>query len=513
MSDTRERWSQPAENWLEEFNDALVCDVLVVGSGYGGSFAALALAQPNARVWVVERGQEHVPGTFAQGIGELPAHVRMSRGVDDPGAGNADALMDFRRYADVSVLLGSGLGGGSLINAGVAVAPDPTLLIHPAWPAHYRLHASHRKALEQTMAEVQQQLQAYPFLGAQQLRKFQALDTLGRAMGESARRLPLTIASTDQTSPAGIDQKACTRCGNCFTGCNVGAKNTLVTHVLPDAVRKGARLVTGATALEVQRLPDASGTTPLGRPLRWRVRMVVTQSTGHQSSRREFWVSAHTVVVAAGALGSTELLLRSSTLKLSPRLGQGFSTNGDVLALGWGMASPVHGMASEDEEGRPLDQRVGPTITGVVSPTLDVDGQRRRVFIEEGAVPSALTQAVLALGGHVVAAAPLHPQSATWVLSTGRFADGRSARHATGDGSPRPAVAGHGPRRCRRECDIGARGWSSADAGQLACRGQGPAITVLPGVASVAAGCPGCRRLRWWRLSAQPFVEALARRF
>lgn len=396
MAHTPLRWSQAAEQWLLEFNDALVCDVLVVGTGYGGSFAAEALAGPDTRVWVLERGREYRPGDFPSDIGSLPGHVRIQTGVDTQGMGNRDGLLDFRHHDQVSVLVANGLGGGSLINAGVALKPDESLCLDERWPAHYRLDAANRHTLWQAMDEVLTRLQAAPFQGAQSLQKFQALERLGQAMGETAHRVPLTIASENQTSTAGIDQPACTRCGNCFTGCNIGAKNTLVSHVLPQAVRQGARLVTGVTALSVMPQPGAD-TSPHGRPLRWAVEVALTDALGNPT-RQTVWVKAHTVVLAAGALGSTELLLRSPTVACSPQLGQRFSTNGDVLALGWGMAHRVNGMASPDEATLPPRDRVGPTITGALSPVLAVGEGKRRVLIEDGAVPSALTQAVLAFG-------------------------------------------------------------------------------------------------------------------
>ena len=393
MSQQQIRWSEAAEQWLQKYHDALDCDVLVVGTGYGGSFAASALADPSRRVWVIERGREYALGSFADDIGALPGHVRLQQGADSDGTGNPDALLDFRRHEDVSVLVANGLGGGSLINAGVAVLPDPALPMHPSWPAHYRDHATHREALHDAMVHAQKVLQASPFEGASELGKFQALTTLGRSMGLSAEAVSITVASQAQVSSAGVQQAACTRCGNCFTGCNVGAKNTTLTHVLPDAVRAGAELITGLTVLDIQPLVGESGS-----PYRWAVRMALTDSLSLPSRRDDIVVRARTVVLSAGALGSTEILLRSTSLQLSPWLGKRFSTNGDALALGWGMGGEVNGMARADEAERAPARRVGPTITGMLAPVIHVDDQARRVLVEEGAVPSALTQAVLALG-------------------------------------------------------------------------------------------------------------------
>jgi cholesterol oxidase len=399
MEKTTTAWSQAAETWWQTHQHAADCDVLIVGSGYGGSFAAKTLARPGRRVWLVERGRAFALGSFPENIGDLPGHVRVQKGADSHGTGNTDGLLDFRQYTDVSVLVANGLGGGSLINAGVAALPDPALLQHPHWPAHYRDHAEHRSALWQAMQAVQTTLQAQPLAEAATLRKHQALGRLGQSMGERVEAVPITVAGQDQTSSAGVAQAACTRCGNCFTGCNVGAKNTLLTHVLPDAVRAGAELITGLTVLDIRPCEgadaqDASG----GPPYRWRVRMALTAELSSRGERLVMEVRARSVVLSAGALGSTEILQRSRALQLSPWLGRRFSTNGDVLALGWGMGARVNGMARADEAAQPSAERVGPTITGRLAPELSVNGQPRRVQVQEGAVPSALTRAVVALG-------------------------------------------------------------------------------------------------------------------
>lgn len=418
MSADTQRAAHTIDQWLAEHGSPsappAVCDVLIIGSGYGGSFAARELAAPGETVWVMERGREFALGEFPEDIGMLPAQVRMRNTGAADAVGNSDALLEFRRFDQLTVLLANGLGGGSLINAGVAIRPEAELLSNPSWPGHYRRDPAGRTALWAAMAEVEAQLQVAPLSGATGLAKYQALNTLGESKGVSAFPAPLTIASHDQVSPAGVAQKACTRCGNCFTGCNVGAKNTTVTHVLPDAARKGAQFYTGATALEV--LPARTGasaagqapllptglSTPAGRPARWTVRMVCTQGQKSEATRREFEVHAHTVILAAGALGSTEVLLGSPHIKASHRLGTRFSTNGDVLALGWGMQARTNGMATPGQDTSVLQaaaDQVGPTITGIVRTHIDLpDGGTREVLIEEGAIPSALTQTVIALG-------------------------------------------------------------------------------------------------------------------
>src|SRR5206468_2127363 len=84
-----------------------------------------------------------------------------------------------------------------------------------------------------------------------------ALSVLADALGEQCYRAPLTVTfAASGENAAGIAQPACTRCGNCVTGCNVGSKNTLMMNALPLAKARGANLFTGATVLSL--MPWAS---------------------------------------------------------------------------------------------------------------------------------------------------------------------------------------------------------------------------------------------------------------
>lgn len=129
-TDRGHRWlSLGAEVLAQEVSadpSTMHCDVLIVGSGYGGAVAAarLAGATPRAggapiRVIVLERGNEYLPGEFPATFAELPGHVRFSAQDGAAPRGRPTGLFDLRLGKDVSVLLGNGLGGGSLINAAV----------------------------------------------------------------------------------------------------------------------------------------------------------------------------------------------------------------------------------------------------------------------------------------------------------------------------------------------------------------------------------------------------------
>jgi choline dehydrogenase-like flavoprotein len=111
-------------------------DVVVVGSGYGGGVSASRLARAGLRVAVLERGREFVTGEFPTRFPDLRAQMQISG--RRYRLGPATGLYDVRFGDDMHVLIGCGLGGGSLINAGVALRPDPRVFADPVWPDEIR---------------------------------------------------------------------------------------------------------------------------------------------------------------------------------------------------------------------------------------------------------------------------------------------------------------------------------------------------------------------------------------
>jgi hypothetical protein len=107
-----------------------VFDVVIVGSGYGGSIAAQQLAglknlegKP-LKIAILERGSEYLPGMFPSAFADLPKHVRFARQSTGKVTGELEGLYDIRLGDDVNALVANGLGGGSLINAGVMLEPN-----------------------------------------------------------------------------------------------------------------------------------------------------------------------------------------------------------------------------------------------------------------------------------------------------------------------------------------------------------------------------------------------------
>ena len=213
-------------------------DVVVVGSGYGGAIAACRLARAGRSICLLERGRELLPGeypaTLMAGLHELQVHDK------GRSTGAAMALFDLRLDDDVDVIVGCGLGGTSLINAGVALSPDPAVFADPVWPEPFRADPA---LLTPFIEKAQAMLRAATFPDSEPVpEKLAALRRAAQAMGERFYRAPILVNFEGGPSAAGVPQGACTLCGDCCSGCNTGAKTTTLMTYLPDAEEHGAAI-------------------------------------------------------------------------------------------------------------------------------------------------------------------------------------------------------------------------------------------------------------------------------
>jgi cholesterol oxidase len=364
---------------IDRMSDAY--DVVVVGSGYGGAISASRLARAGLKVCLLERGPERQPGDFAEssleGMGEVQTDWPNRR------MGSPNALFDFRINPDISVLVGCGLGGTSLINANVAIMPDERVWLDRRWPEAIRADVETRIAAGAERAR--EMLRPTPLPDTLPTpNKLQAMTRSASYMQASLLRPPITVNFEDRVNHVGLEQLACNYCGNCAGGCNRGSKNALIMNYLPDAHHHGAEIFTGATVRRVERTGD-----------RWLVRFdEATHGLTRFGASRSF-VIAKTVILSGGSLGSSEILLRSrdAGLPMSDRIGHGFTGNGDVLGFAYNTNMPIHGIGVGSA--RP-GSGPGPCITGLI----DLRGTERledAMIIEEGVIPSTLAP-ILASG-------------------------------------------------------------------------------------------------------------------
>ncbi len=350
-------------------------DVVVVGSGYGGGVTASRLSRAGKRVAVLERGREIPTGQFPQKFSELKNEFQVTGASFRTGS--EQALYDVRLGRDMHVLVACGLGGGSLVNAGVSLVPDRRVFTDEAWPGQLAQDGT----IEEGYRRAEQWLRPASDPRAREMTKYKVLDTAGAGLGGTVVAPRIAVSFEDNVNPAGVHQSACTRCGDCCAGCNVGAKNTVALTYLPDAVRHGAELFTG---LKVETVRKAAGGASQGV---WQVKARVIAP--ERGAATEVLIEAPVVVLAAGTLGSTEIMLRSreAGLAVSDRLGHRFSANGDIIAFGYGAKSTVNAVGV----GYPpkvADLEIGAAVSGQME-FRDADVLANELHVQEGALPSA----------------------------------------------------------------------------------------------------------------------------
>lgn len=348
-------------------------DVIIIGSGYGGAIAAATFAGCRhggaaITVGVLERGKEYLPGSFPTGLGELPGHVRQDH--------NKEGLFDIRLAAEVTTVIANGVGGGSLINAGVMEVPAPRVFT-TGWPSALNNLSTWSSYFDRARELVGASINGVPNTIVNHVdgvpQKFQSIS----AIAPSGKFHPaaITVAMQNSTSSGNVNLNKCVRCGDCATGCNFGAKNSLDLSLLARAQQAGAEIFSGATVLSIEK----EGSTG------WIVNSVHTNANLRKRDGQVLKIRAHKVVLAAGTLGSSEILLRSRDLglQLSNLLGKRCSTNGDMLIADYATSATVRTVANETI--KPSARAIGPTITGVIDLRATAG-----VVIEEISVPAGL---------------------------------------------------------------------------------------------------------------------------
>ena len=215
--------------------------------------------------------------------------------------------------------------------------------------------------------------------------KVAGLRLAASAFGRPVTPIPLHVTFASGPNAAGVQQEACTACGDCCGGCNVGAKTTTACTYVADAVAFGAEVFTGVRALSLSK-DERDG---------WRVWAMPTDA--ETARGHKYFITAEIVVLAAGTLGSTEILLRSQAegLALSEWLGGRFTSNGDAIALAYNNDVPMNGIGV----GNPPKAQVAP-VGQAVNALIDLRNTkdvREGLAMCECALPSAFAGALPAL--------------------------------------------------------------------------------------------------------------------
>ncbi|MGH9171035.1 MAG: GMC family oxidoreductase N-terminal domain-containing protein [Acidimicrobiales bacterium] len=352
-------------------------EIVVVGSGYGGAIAACRLARAGRRVALLERGREIHPGEYPSTADHAMLHLQCVTGKGH--LGDRRALFNLHGNGEINVLSGCGLGGTSLINANVSLRPSQAVLDDERWPAALRADGPGLDAAYDRAEEILQPRtypESFPPLG-----KIAALRKV--AAGRPFALTPINVTFAAGANAVGIHQEACNGCGDCVTGCNVGAKNTLLMNYLPDAVAHGAEVF---SEIEVRTIEHGSES--------WIVNAQPLGLGRDGFGAPPLAITADRVVLSAGTLGTTGILLRSAAagLRLSGRLGERFSGNGDVLGFAVLQHDEVHAVGVGPHAPDP-EIPVGPCITSIVE-NAGAGPQGRQMIIEDAVIPGALAPLV-----------------------------------------------------------------------------------------------------------------------
>ncbi|OZC47989.1 cholesterol oxidase [Rhodococcus sp. 14-2483-1-1] len=377
-------------------------DVLIIGSGFGGSVAALRAVEKGYRVAVLESGRRFEDD-------ELPkTSWRLRKYLWAPALG-CYGVQRIHLLPDVLVMAGAGVGGGSLNYANTLYQPPAKFFEDPQWGSitdwQRELNPYYDQARRMLGVETN------PTITASDKVMKEVAEDMG--VGDTFTSTPVGVYFGDRgkTAPdpffggAGPERTGCTECGSCMTGCRVGAKNTLVKNYLYLAEHAGAHVLPLTTVVDVR--PNGAGYD------------VVTRRTGGKLRRKEKTITADQVIFSAGTYGTQKLMLaakeKGSLPRLSDRIGSLVRTNSEAVL-------------AATARGREVDYHEGVAITSSFHP--DDHTHIEPVRYGKGSNAIGLLQTVLSDGGgkmprvlKTLGVALRHPGAAVRSLSVHRWSE------------------------------------------------------------------------------------------
>ncbi|MGC1389624.1 MAG: GMC family oxidoreductase [Bacteroidales bacterium] len=311
----------------------MVYDYIVIGSGFGGSVASLRLVEKGYRVLLLEQGKRFNPEDFPRTNWNIPKYlwVPFLRWF---------GFQKLSFYSTASILSGTGVGGGSLVYANTLYIPPDEFFKNLSW----HRFGDWKKILEPFFDK------ASFMLGR---KKYSKLNTEDKFLEEVSKEM--NAHNTFETVHVGVNidgeeketdpyfnglgplRKGCIECAGCMVGCRENAKNSLDRNYLWFAEKMG---------LEI--LPETKAEKVLYQDSLYHIE--TKNITSLLKGRRKVF-KARGIIVAAGALGTLELLLKqkykyASLPSLSDTLGYGLRTNAETLcAVSGGFEKLNNGLA------------------------------------------------------------------------------------------------------------------------------------------------------------------------
>ena len=347
-------------------------DVIVIGSGFGGAISGCRLAEAGYKVLILERGRRWSKETYPRKPGDM-----WTWNHEHPEKENG--WLDLRLFPNMGIAQGAAVGGGSLIYANIS-CEAPAEVFKAGWPAEITYDE-----IKPYYDKVAKFMNVQKVPANQWSERMRLMKKGAEAIGEGARFKQLELAVSfdpewtyDQKDPhdlakskkfvnaQGVEQGTCVHLGNCDIGCDVYAKNTLDRNYIPWAEKHGA---------QVRELHLVSNVETVAGGYK------VSYDRLEHGKRVPGSQTARIVIVAAGSLGSTELLLHCrevtrSLPNVSQFLGQHWSSNGDFLTPAF----------YDDYDIYPWK---GPTIASAID-FLDRSQEGQSFWIEDGGFPNLL---------------------------------------------------------------------------------------------------------------------------
>ena len=294
-------------------------DVIIIGSGFGGSVSALRLTEKGYNVAVLEAGRRFSNSDFPK------TNWNLRKFLWFPRLGMR-GIQRLTLLNDVLVLSGAGVGGGSLVYAATLYEPHDAFFTDPQWAeiADWKRELAPYYDQANRMLGATDQPVTTPSdrVLLHVAEHFGVGDTyhpttVGVHFGESGK-----VAADPFFGGAGPERTGCTGCGGCMVGCRFDAKNSLDRNYLYLAEKAGATVFADTEAVDVTPVPGGGYTITTRRPGSWLKRPGQTYR-------------ADQVIFSAGALGTTRLLLKmrasGSLPLLSPRVGHNSRTNSEAI--------------------------------------------------------------------------------------------------------------------------------------------------------------------------------------
>lgn len=293
-------------------------DVLIIGSGFGGSVSALRLSEKGYRVGVLEAGRRFHDKDFPK------TSWRLNRFLFFPKLG-LTGIQRIHALPNVLILAGAGVGGGSLVYANTLYRPTEKYFKDPQWSEITDWRAELAPWYDQ--AERMLGVQTNPYFTNSDKAMKEVADEMG--VGHTFKMAPLgvhfgvkpgEIVADPYFGGVGPERVSCLQCGGCMTGCRYNAKNTLPKNYLGLAEIAGAEVFPLTTAQSLQQING-----------RWEV---TARKSNSWFGRKKIF-TANEIIVAAGTYNTQKLLhtMKASGKlpKISERLGELSRTNSESL--------------------------------------------------------------------------------------------------------------------------------------------------------------------------------------